>query len=105
MKTFENIRYVSNNFTGVCKFLIDNSIHYYKNGKHHREDGPAAIYEDGTKYWILNGKSHRESGPSDQYHDGDTYWCYEGIIHGCNDEFTNETWMNKVKEIKREEEL
>jgi len=26
------------------------------NGKHHREDGPAVEYYNGTKYWYLNDK-------------------------------------------------
>ena len=35
-----------------------------KEGKLHREDGPAVEYTNGrTEYWI-NGKLHREDGPA-----------------------------------------
>ena len=27
-----------------------------KHGELHREDGPAAIFKDGTEYWFLHGK-------------------------------------------------
>ncbi len=30
---------------------------WYKDGKFHREDGPAYIHPDGTKEWYLNGKN------------------------------------------------
>ena len=41
-------------FTGC---LIDdvNDIAWFKNGKIHREDGPAIEFAGGTKYWFLNG--------------------------------------------------
>jgi hypothetical protein len=29
---------------------------WYKDGKHHREDGPAIEWKNGDKEWILNGK-------------------------------------------------
>jgi hypothetical protein len=38
-----------------------------KNGKLHREDGPAVEYADGSKKWYLNGKLHREGGPAVEY--------------------------------------
>jgi hypothetical protein len=37
---------------------------WYKNGKHHRVGGPAIEYSSGTKEWWLNGKPHREDGPA-----------------------------------------
>ncbi len=30
------------------------------NGKHHREDGPAIEWSDGTEWWFLNGKQLTE---------------------------------------------
>ena len=29
---------------------------WYKNGNHHKENGPARIYKDGYKQWWLDGK-------------------------------------------------
>ena len=31
-------------------------------GQLHNEEGPAVIYNDGTKAWLINGKLHRENG-------------------------------------------
>ena len=36
--------------------------YYYINGKLHREDGPAIIYNNGHKEWWINGHRVSESG-------------------------------------------
>lgn len=33
---------------------------WYKNGKRHRESGPAIIYSNGTEEFWLNGVEHKE---------------------------------------------
>ena len=38
-------------------------LYYNKDGKPHREDGPAIIDADGRKEWYQNGEYHREDGP------------------------------------------
>ena len=38
------------------KVLSDGSQHWSKNGKLHREDGPAHIWSDGSQRWIKNGR-------------------------------------------------
>ena len=105
MKTFRNWRDIPEDFTGICKRLDYNAIFYYKNGLPHREDGPAIIYENGNQDWWLNGLQHRESGPSDEYTNGDKFWFYKDKLYGTDDDFTNTTWINKVQELKREEQL
>jgi hypothetical protein len=37
---------------------------WYKNGKLHREDGPAVIHRDGAKEWYWNDRRHRSDGPA-----------------------------------------
>ena len=46
--------WIHSSFTGC---LIDKDRHkaWYKNGKFHRENGPAIEYSNGNKYWYLNG--------------------------------------------------
>ena len=47
-------------FTGC---LVDkcNNIYWFKNGKWHREDGPAWEYSNnGDKWWYLNGVGYTE---------------------------------------------
>ena len=48
--------------------------YWYKDGKFHREDGPAYIKPDGSQYWFANGKRHREDGPAIIYPDGTQEW-------------------------------
>jgi hypothetical protein len=43
---------------------------------HHREDGPAIIYNNGDKYWYQNDKPHREDGPAVEYANGYKVWYY-----------------------------
>ena len=37
---------------------------YYKNGKLHREDGPAIEWKNGNKDWLLNDRLHRTDEPA-----------------------------------------
>ena len=52
-----------------------------KNGKLHREDGPAIIYAHGSQEWWVNGKLHREDGPAFILPDGTQEWYLNGKIH------------------------
>lgn len=45
-------------------------------GKMHRDDGPAAIYVNGDKYWFQNGKRHRLDGPAIEWQSGAKQWYY-----------------------------
>jgi hypothetical protein len=64
-------------YTGIVKWDNDN-IEYRKNGKWHREDGPAIIWQSGYKSWYFKGKRHNLNGPAIIYPDG-----REGyFIHG-----------------------
>ena len=54
---------------------------WYLNGELHREDGPAHENADGNKYWYLNGKRHRTDGPAIEGADGNKYWYLNGERH------------------------
>ena len=68
--------------------------------KLHREDGPAAEWSDGSKYWYLNGRRHRIDGPATEYIDGTKLWFLNGKRHRENgpavEAFSGykEWWMN-----------
>jgi hypothetical protein len=49
---------------GPAAIFFDGSVEWYYNGKHHREDGPAVQGADGTQEWWLYGKEHRSDGPA-----------------------------------------
>lgn len=59
----------------------DGSIEWYKDGKHHREDGPAVVHPDGSSWWFINGKRHREDGPAVVYSNGKKEWWVNGKRH------------------------
>ena len=105
MKLFESWDDIPDNFTGIFKFTFDDAIRFYKNGRLHREDGPAIIYSSGSKFWYLNGLRHRESGPAVTIYSGDNYWYFKDKTYSTHNEITNESWLIFVKQIKREEVL
>ena len=83
--------------------IIDKNGHqrWYKDGKYHREDGPAVILTSGTEFWYKDGRRHREDGPASIFGDGDQYWykndvryTFEGYCKAMN--FSNE----KILELK-----
>ncbi len=51
---------------------------WWKDGKLHREDGPAVIWPDGTQMWYKDGEFHREDGPAIVYSDGRQFWYKNG---------------------------
>ena len=51
---------------------------FLKDGKYHREDGPAIIFEDGTRCWALNGLYHRVGGPAIETAEGYCDWFLNG---------------------------
>ena len=73
-------KYKNLKITGIIVF--DNRIVFLKNGKRHRKYGPAIIF-----YSLL------------------IRWCYNGLFYGCDNDFTNETWKEKVKQLKRQDKL
>ena len=54
---------------------------WYRNGKLHRDDGPAVEWPDGGKEWYRNGLLHRENGPALEWPDGYRVWLLNGQTH------------------------
>jgi hypothetical protein len=71
---------IPNNFTGIAKYL-DGSKEWYKEGKFHREDGPAIEFTNETKHWYKEGKLHRINGPAIELPDGTKFWFIEGNLY------------------------
>ena len=85
-------------FTG-CLIDAVNDIAWFKNGKCHREDGPAVELVNGSKYWYKHGKRHREDGPAIEHNNGSKWWWLNG------QEYTEQEWLITMRKIKLEKVL
>jgi len=54
---------------------------WWRDGKKHREDGPAVIKADGTREWWLNGEAHRDGAPAVILPNGQVYWYQHDQRH------------------------
>ena len=86
-------------FTG--KVNLPDVTNYFKNGKLHREDGPAVIH-NGTKEWYQNGEKHRVDGPA-IITNGEKWWYQNNLLHRTDgpaieyDDGTKVWYQNGVK--------
>lgn len=104
MIQFDNFYNVPKDFTGVCRIEYDYSVRHFVKGKHHNENGFAIEFYNGDKTWYINGKVHNENGPAVLNKNGIEWW-YKDKFYGYDNSFTNETWKEKVEDLKHEEEL
>jgi len=75
----KEVKKIPKNFTGIVEY--NGSKIWYRNGKLHRESGPAIEFADGSKCWYRDGKRHRESGPAVEYANGNKEWYRNGKLH------------------------
>lgn len=78
---------------GPAVEFADGAKEWYKDGKLHREDGPAIEWANGTKVWYKNHRVHREDGPAVESANGDKYWYLNGI------KVTEEEVMGKPQNV------
>lgn len=74
MDVFRTIFLLPENYTGCCYIEENKGIYHYLKGLWHREDGPAIIFDEGSRHWFKNGMSHRIGGPAIENTDSDC--CY-----------------------------
>ncbi len=77
-----------------CKVDHFGTKHWYLDGKHHREDGPAIEWAYGSRFWYFNGKLHREDGPAAEYANGEKVWFLNDKRLYCK---TNEEFLKLMK--------
>ena len=59
--------------------VFEDRTEWRLDGSFHREDGPAIVWSNGTKFWYRHGKISREDGPACKYSDGTKLWL--SLIH------------------------
>ena len=72
----------------------------YRNekGQLHKTNGPALIWNDGSKYWYINDKLHREDGPAIEYSVDIKLWYLNGINY-TEDQYHQEVIKLKLKRL------
>lgn len=72
---------------------------WYKDGKLHRENGPAVVYPNEVQKWYKDGKLHREDGPAVVFFDGRQEWYKNGEKCSCKESFSKneQKWSDVVK--------
>ena len=68
----------------ICRTDFQGNIMWFRRGEYHRENGPAIITRNGTKYWYFQGKLHRKNFPAIEYENGDKEWYKNGKLHRTN---------------------
>ena len=106
-------------FDFIYQKLFKNKIDYYKQeviknhlvikhgyDKKNSSFTGSVIDRDGDIVYYLCGKISREDGPAIIHrYNRNYYWYYKSKCHGANDEFTEETWKEKLEELKYLESL
>jgi len=67
-------------------------VYRCKNKKLHRNNGPAVVLPNGSKFWYEYGMLHREDGPAIEYANGSKAWCLGG-----NSYIEKEYWQKLYK--------
>ena len=73
---------------------------YYKNGDKHRLDGPAVMYADGSEFYYQNDELHRTDGPALIIFNGTQKYYQNGKLHRDNgpavilSDGTKEYWVD-----------
>lgn len=105
MKIKGDKRVCGENFTGILEYCDGikgfpmSCVFYYKNGKLHKENGPARCWHDGTREWNLNDLLHREDGPAVENADGSKWWYLNGYRYPEKD------WKREVKKLKKNRKI
>jgi hypothetical protein len=76
-----------------CIEYTDNYVIWFKNGKKHRECGPAYV-NNNYMSWYKNGKLHREDGPAVEWYNGYKEWWFNGVV------YEKESYYKMLKELK-----
>ena len=81
----------------MAQEIVTNSfgiISYYKNGRIHREDGPATIYPSGARFWFIDGEYRWTDGPAVIWSDGSYEWYVSDRTYYTNKSYQEATGLS-----------
>lgn len=81
-------------FTGIAEYP-NGDREWYKEGKLHREDGPAIEWANGEKEWYKEGKRHRTDGHAIECRDGTKEWWVNGVRYFKDNNITGKIFIGK----------
>lgn len=69
----------------------------------HRLDGPAVIFDTGTKEWQVRGELHRLDGPALEYSNGECEWFIQNkfICSSKDNTLSLEDLMHYLNEVRK----
>jgi len=73
---------------------VNGTKYWYKEGKKHKDNGPAIECADKFKEWYKEGLLHRVDGPAIEYANGEKYWC---LLNKPLKEKEFNSWMLRVQ--------
>ena len=78
----------------VQYFTKSITLSWYKDGKHHREGGPASVtygleYNIIEEYWCKDNRKHRDDGPAE-------------VVYGLKGNIISERWFNDGQKYREE---
>ncbi len=79
----------------------DGNICHIKNGKWHREDGPAVEWANGDKFWCINDRYHRDGGPAKEFASGHKEWWVNGKWHRTKKAYLEASKIWKINEAMK----
>lgn len=77
--------------------MPDGTREWHRDGKRHRDGGPAIEWFDGTKVWFRHGQLHREDGPAYEGRDGDKQY------HLFDEELSYPEFARRVAEMRQKQ--
>jgi hypothetical protein len=63
---------------GPAVVRADGTKEWYRDGQRPSEDGPAVMQANGTRMWYRDGKLHRDDGPAIEWANGMNRWYVDG---------------------------
>lgn len=93
LKIYCELSCVPVTFTGIVVDAMDNK-YWFKDGKQHKENGPAVEWKNGSTEWLKHGLFHREDGPAVEFFSFKEWWI-DGKKHRIDGPAVE--WKNGAK--------
>lgn len=81
--------------------ILHDEVRFYKEGKLHREFGPAVMNQNGSQQWYREGKLHRENGPA-TITDKGMKWAINGeLFDNCEWAEAKDRYLQLQKRVSK----